>query len=165
MRLIWEHKLGTLEFKEVKTMKKVFIALCSVCVLLLLFSLTACGSDESKVTGIMAGIGTEQNHPFVYGNPFEDNETITENDYVLQVGESYLLGVTFTQYGGSKVRSINTEIISLKYDAEVLEITPPEETEGMEVYYNLTCKKAIVYTTVIVEVDGEYSDTVIISAV
>lgn len=134
--------------------------------MLLPFGLTACGTTEAKVTGIMAGIGTEEHHPFVYGNPFEDNETITENDYILQVGESYLLGVTFTQYGGSKVRSINTEIISLKYDAEVLEITPPEEKEGMKVYYNLTCKKAVVNTAVIVEVDnyGEYSYTVIISA-
>lgn len=112
----------------------------------------------------MANIGTEQNHPFVYDNPFENNETITENDYNLQVGQNYLLGVTFTQYGGSIVRSINTEIISLKYDAEVLEITPPEENEGMEIFYNLTCKKSVVNTAVIVEVDGEYSDIVIISA-
>ena len=147
-------------------MKRLSIIICMLCIMLLPFSLTACGTTKAKVTGIMAGIGTEQNHPFVYGNPFEDNETITENDYILQVGESYLLGVTFTQYGGSIVRSINTEIISLKYDAEVLEITLPEEKEGMEVYYNLTCKKAVVNTAVIVEVDnyGEYSYTVIISA-
>lgn len=147
-------------------MKRLSIIICTLCLMLLPFGLTACGTTEAKVTGIMAGIGTERNHPFVYGNPFEDNETITENDYILQVGESYLLGVTFTQYGGSKVRSINTEIISLKYDAEVLEITPPEEKEDMEVYYNLTCKKAVVNTAVIVEVDnyGEYSYTVIISA-
>lgn len=145
-------------------MKKIFTALCLFCVLLLPFGLTACGTTEAKVTGIMAGIGTEEHHPFVYGNPFENNETITENDYILQVGESYLLGVTLTQYGGSIVRSINTEVISLKYDAEVLEITPPEEKEDMVVYYNLTCKKAVVNTVVIVEVDGEFSDTVIINA-
>lgn len=112
----------------------------------------------------MAGIGTEQNHPFVYGNPLSDNDTLAENDYNLQVGESYLLGVTFTQSGGSIVCSINTEIIFLKYDAEALEITPPEENEGMEVYYNLTCKKSVAYTAVIVEVGGEYCETVIISA-
>lgn len=149
-------------------MKNVFIALCTVCavcVLLLQFRLTACGSDEAKVTGIAAGIGTEQNRPFVYDNPFYDSETITENDYILQVGESYLLGVTFTQYGGSKVSSINTEIISLKYDTEILAITLPEEKEGMEVYYNLTCKKSVSYTAVIIEVDGEYFNSVIISAV
>ena len=144
-------------------MKRLSIIICTLYLMLLPFGLTACGSDEAKVTGIMAGIGTERNHPFVYGNPFEDNETITENDYILQVGESYLLGVTFTQYGGSKVRSINTEIISLKYDTEVLEITPPEEKEGAEVYYNLTCKKSVQYTAVIIEVGG-YSYTVIISA-
>lgn len=145
-------------------MKKIFTALCLFCVMLLSFSLTACGTTEAKVTGIMAGIGTEQNHPFVYGNPFEDNETIADNDYILQVGESYLLGVTFTQYGGSIVRSIITDVITLKYDVEVFEITPPEEKEGVEVYYNLSCKKAVVNTVVIVEVNGEYSDTVIISA-
>lgn len=145
-------------------MKRISIIICMLCIMLLPFSLTACGTTEAKVTGIMAGIGTERNHPFVYGNPFEDNETITENDYILQVGESYLLGVTFTQYGGSKVRSMNTEIISLKYDVEVLEITPPEEKEDMVVYYNLTCKKAVVNTVIIVEVDGEFSDTVIINA-
>lgn len=142
-------------------MKRLSIIICTLCIMLLSLGLTACGTTEAKVTGIMAGIGTEQNHPFVYGNPFENNETITENDYILQVGESYLLGVTFTQYGGSIVRSIVTDVITLKYDTEILEITPPEKKEGMEVYYNLTCKKAVVNTAVIVEVDGEYFDTVI----
>lgn len=145
-------------------MKKLLFFICGLCITVLSFSLTACGTTYAKVTGIMTGIGTEQNHPFAYDNPFEDNETITENDYNLQVGQNYLLGVTFTQYGGSIVRSINTEIVSLKYDAEVLEITPPEENEGMEVYFNLTCKKSVVNTAVIVEVDGKYSDIVIISA-
>jgi len=84
-------------------MKRLSIIICTLYLMLLPFGLTACGTTEAKVTGIMAGIGTERNHPFVYGNPFEDNETITENDYILQVGESYLLGVTFTQYGGSIV--------------------------------------------------------------
>lgn len=145
-------------------MKRLSIIICTLCLMLLPFGLTACGTTEAKVTGIMAGIGTEEHHPFVYGNPFENNETITENDYILQVGESYLLGVTLTQYGGSIVRSINTEVISLKYDAEVLEITPPEKNEAMTVFYKLSCKKSVTYTAVIVEVDGEYFDTVIISA-
>lgn len=145
-------------------MKKIFTTLCLFCVLLLPFGLTACGTTEAKVTGIMAGIGTERNHPFVYGNPFEDNETITENDYILQVGESYLLGVTFTQYGGSIVHSIVTDAITLKYDVEILEITLPDEKEGVEVYYNLSCKKAVVNTAIIVEVSDEYTATVIISA-
>ena len=145
-------------------MKKIFTTLCLFCVLLLPFGLTACGTTEAKVTGIMAGIGTEEHHPFVYGNPFENNETITENDYILQVGESYLLGVTFTQYGGSIVHSIVTDAITLKYDVEILEITLPDEKEGVEVYYNLSCKKAVVNTAIIVEVSDEYTATVIISA-
>ncbi len=145
-------------------MKKIFTTLCLFCVMLLPFGLTACGTTEAKVTGIMAGIGTEEHHPFVYGNPFEDNETITENDYILQVGESYLLGVTLTQYGGSIVHSIVTDAITLKYDVEILEITLPDEKEGVEVYYNLSCKKAVVNTAIIVEVSDEYTATVIISA-
>ena len=51
-------------------MKRLSIIICMLCIILLPFGLTACGSDEAKVTGIMAGIGTERNHPFVYGNPF-----------------------------------------------------------------------------------------------
>lgn len=78
--------------------------------------------------------------------------------------QSYLLGVTFTQYGGSIVCSINIETISLKYDAEVLNIMPPSENEGLEVFYNFTCKKSVAYTAIIVEVNREYSDTIIISA-
>ena len=145
-------------------MKKLLIFMCALCIIVLSFGLTARGTDYAKVTGIMAGVGTEQNPPFVYVNPLADNDTLTENDYNLQIGESYLLGVTFSQYGGSIVCSINTETISLKYDAEVLDITPPAENEGMEIFYNLTCKNPVVNTAIIIEVDGEYSETVIISA-
>jgi len=74
------------------------------------------------------------------------------------------LGVTFTQYGGSIVHSIVTDAITLKYDVEILEITLPDEKEGVEVYYNLSCKKAVVNTAIIVEVSDEYTATVIISA-
>lgn len=144
-------------------MKRLSIIICTLCLMLLPFGLTACGTTEAKVTGIMAGIGTEQNHPFVYGNPFEDNETIADNDYILQVGQNYLLGVALLQSGGSILNNLSTEFITLKYDSEILEITPPEEKEGAEVYYNLTCKKSVQYTAVIVEVGG-YSYTVIISA-
>ena len=148
-------------------MKKVFIALCSCCVVLLSFGLTACGRDFAKIVGIRAGMVETEDpvYSFEYGNPLSDNETIAENEYILQVGQNYLLGVTYSQTGGSRVASITTDGIVIKYDTEILEITLPEKKEGMTVYYNLTCKKAVVNTAVIVEVDGEYSDTVIISAV
>lgn len=144
------------------------VLLCSFC-LFLVFGLKGCGSDEAKIYGITAGVGTEQIDPFVYGNSLGDNETITENDYILQVGQNYLFCVGFIQYGGSKVRSMKAEEISLKYDTEVLEITSPDENKGLDVYYNLTCKKSVAYTAIIVEFDdaystNEYSTTVIISA-
>ena len=151
-------------------MKKIFIALCSVCVMLLSFCLTACGSTFAKVTGIIAGVGTEQISPLVYGNPLWNNETLTNDDYALQVGQNYLLGVTYAQSGGSRLKLLNIEIIALKYDSEVLEITPPDEIDETGkskwdeiINYKLICKKAVVNTAIIVEVD-EYTCTVIISA-
>lgn len=151
-------------------MKRFFIALCSVCVMLLSFGLTACGSTFAKVTGIMAGVGTEQIDPLVYGNPLWNNETLTNDDYDLQVGQNYLLGVTYAQSGGSRLKLLNTEIITLKYDSEVFEITPPDEIDETGkskwdevINFTLTCKKAVVNTAIIVEV-GEYTCTVIISA-
>lgn len=146
-------------------MKKIFVALCSICIIALSCGLTACGSDWAKVVGLYAAVGNDKDYTFESGNnnPFSDNETIANNDYILQVGQNYLLGVAYIQRNGSRRHGLNTDNITLKYDSEVLEITPPEEKEGAEVYYNLTCKKSVQYTAVIVEVGG-YSYTVIISA-
>ena len=146
-------------------MKKIFVALCSICIIALSCGLTACGSDWAKVVGLYAAVGIDKDYTFVNGNdnPFSDNETIANNDYIVQIGQNYLLGIAYIQRGGSILNWLSTEFITLKYDSEVLEITPPEEKEGAEVYYNLTCKKSVRYTAVIVEVGG-YSYTVIISA-
>lgn len=132
--------------------------------MLLPFGLTACGSTRAKVVGMWAAVGIDKDYTFGNGNdsPFSDNETIADNDYILQVGQDYLLGVAYLQSGGCILNHLSTEFITLKYDTEILEITPPEEKEGAEVYYNLTCKKGVQYTAVIVEVGG-YSYTVIIS--
>lgn len=144
-------------------MKKYFIALCVVSVILFSFALTACGSTYAKVVGMYAVVGTDKNYMFGNDSPFLDSETVTDNDYILEVEQSYLLGIAYIQSGGSKLKTINAENIKLKYDTEVLEITLPEEKEGAEVYYNLICKKSVSYTAVIVEIE-EYTYTVIISA-
>lgn len=146
-------------------MKRSLISLSTVLIMLLSFGLTACGSTHAKVVGMWAAVGTDKDYTFGNGNdsPFSDYETIADNDYILQVGQNYLLGVAYLQSGGSILNNLSTEFITLKYDSEVLEITPPEEKEGAEVYYNLTCKKSVQYTAVIIEVGG-YSYTVIISA-
>lgn len=144
-------------------MKKTSFFFCLLCLILTL-GLSACGTGMAKVTGILAGVGTEQNHPFVFGNPLLNGETLEENDYSLQVGQKYLLGVTYTQSGGSIVCSIGADSITLKYDADIFEITPPAESEGMEVYYTLTCKRSVGFAAIIVEVDNEYTYTVIVSA-
>lgn len=145
-------------------MKKYFVTLCAVSIILFSFALTACGSTYAKVVGICAAVGTNKNYMFGNDSPFLDRATVTDNDYILEAEQSYLLGIAYIQRGGSRLNVVNIENITLKYDTEVLAITPPEEKEGAEVYYNLTCKKAVVNTVVIVEVDGEYSDTVIITA-
>ena len=145
-------------------MKKFSLLVCTIFGMLLSFGLTACGSTHAKVTGIMADIGTEQYQPLLYGNPLLENQTITENDYNLQVGQDYLLGVTYTQSGGSILTLLSAETITLKYDTEVLGLTPPDETMSEVVYYQLTCKKAVVNTALIVEVDNKYTCVMIITA-
>ena len=145
-------------------MKKFSLFVCAIFGILLPFGLTACGSTYAKVTGIMADIGTEQNQPLLYGNPLLDSKTIAENDYILQVGQDYLLGVTYTQSGGSILKLLSAETITLKYDSEVLEMIPPTENRSEVVYYHFTCKKAVVNTAIIVEADNKFAYTVIISA-
>ena len=135
-------------------MKKISLLVCTILGILLSFGLTACGSTYAKVTGVMADIGTEQYQPLLYGNPLLDNQTIAENDYNLQVGQDYLLGVTYTESGGSILTLLSAGTITLKYDSEVLEITPPDEKMSEVVYYHFTCKKAVVNTAIIVEADN-----------
>ncbi len=112
----------------------------------------------------MADIGTEQNQPLLYGNPLLDSQTVAENDYILQVGQDYLLGVAYTQAGGSILKLLSAEAITLKYDTEVLEITPPDGKMSEVVYYHFTCKKAVVNTAIIVEVDNEHTYSMIVTA-
>ncbi len=149
-------------------MRKPPFIVYTVFLILLSFGLMACGSTYAKVTGVMAGIGTEEMHALEYGNALRDKDTVAENDYLLEIGEDYLLAVTYTASGGSIFPMISPDAITLKYDAEALQITPPEETSGDDgyyevVYYRLTCIKAAVNTAVIVEADGEYTCTVIVS--
>lgn len=151
-------------------MKKFFISLCLICIIALSCGLTACGSTTAKITGLCASVGTEQMNPFDYDNPLLNDETLTNDDYTLRVGQNYLLGVAYAQRGGSKLNWLNADIITLKYDSEVLELIPPDEkyetgeSKWDEVInYTLTCKKAVVNTAIIVEV-SEYTCTVIISA-
>ena len=143
-------------------MKKYVIVSCVICVVLLSFGLVACGSKPAKITGLCVGVGNEDIDPFVYGNGLWDEDTLFEGDYVLQVGENYLLGVTYAQRGGSILNIMNSQNVSLKYDEEVLEIAY-SKNEGAGAFYNLICKKQVTNTAIIVEV-GKYSYTVIISA-
>lgn len=144
-------------------MKKLLVVVSAMCVFLCL-GLTACGSTYAKITGVIAGVGTDDEHPLEYNNSLSNTETLSPDDYVLQVGESYILAVAYTASGGSRFPLIDTENIELKYDTEILQIEQISKNIGDVVKYSLTCKKAVAYTSILVEVSGEYYYTVIISA-
>ena len=131
-------------------MKRFFIALWSVCVMLLSFSLTACGSTKAKIHGIHTCVGLPEN-----GKTFSN---------ILQYGQTYHLLVTYTAGGGSQYPVLSADNVKLYYDDNVLEIKQPVESIDDVICYQFTCKESITCTAVIIEVDGEYTTSVIISA-
>lgn len=143
-------------------MKKLSIFLCSLC-LLMVFGLTACGSTKAKIYGIHSCVGLPENGN-VFSYALADENTLFENDYVLECGQTYHLLVAYSAGGGSQYPVMSANTIKLYYDDNALEINQPFESIGEVICYQLTCRESIAYTAVIVEVDGEYSSTVIISA-
>lgn len=141
-------------------MKKLLILLCTI-VFSLGVGLTACGIDEAKVTGIHVAVTLPDADS--YSDALENKTTLPENDYTVQVGEKYDLTVELTQYGGSKFAAIALDGITLRYDHEIFDIERPTDEYASVVRYVLTCKRAVYYAAVIVEV-SKYSETVIISA-
>ncbi len=131
--------------------------------MLLLFGLTACGSTTAKIYGIHACVELPENGN-VFSYTLADENTLFENDYVLQYGQTYHLLVAYTAGGGSQYPVMSVDAIKLYYDDNALEINQPIENIDEVICYQLTCKESIAYTAVIIEVDGEYFDTVIISA-
>lgn len=144
-------------------MKRFFIALWSVCVMLLSFSLTACGSTKAKIHGIHTCVGLPENGK-TFSNTLADENTTFENDYILQYGQTYHLLVTYTAGGGSQYPVLSADNVKLYYDDNVLEIKQPVESIDDVICYQFTCKESITCTAVIIEVDGEYTTSVIISA-
>lgn len=142
-------------------MKKIFVILSTICLLLLSFGLTACGSTEAKIVGINVRLCSAENDPEML---VSDSTTLAENDYVLQIEQGYRLRIGYAATGGSRYPIIRSESISLKYDKEVLEILPPDETIGDVLFFNISLKKSVAYTAILVEVDGKYFEIVVISA-
>lgn len=143
-------------------MKKAFAVIGSLCLLAAPIGLTACGSDEAKIYGIHAAVVSPEND-YAFSRALADETTLFEDDYILQNGQTYHLSVGYSASGGSKYPIMSADKIKLYYDDDALEIEQASKNKGEVIRYRVTCKKAVVNTAVIVEVD-EYSYTVIISA-
>lgn len=124
------------------------------------------GSTEAKIVDIWASVvlPDEEN---IHSETLTDKNTLAENDYILEVGKTYNLTVTYIATGGSKYPGFtSTDGINLIYDSEALKIAACEQERWFYsvVRYDLECNYAVSYAAIIVEVDGQYSFTVIISA-
>lgn len=143
-------------------MKKIALFLCAVCACTVL-GLTACGRDYAKIVGIKAGVvpyGVND----IHNGDLCDEDTLADNDYVLETQNEYELLVYYIATGGSRYPVIHAENVNLKYDAQLFEVTHAEETAvGDYVRYRLICKAEAVLSAILIEV-GEHFDTVIISA-
>lgn len=142
-------------------MKKFFIGLAAVCVMLLPFGLASCGSTKAKISGIYASAVMPEAD--AYSDTLADGRTIAENAYALRVGEAYQLAVMYTASGGSQYPVLRIDGITLRYDSDIFEIDQPTEKYMEVARYRLTCKRAVDYSAIIVEVD-KYSYSVIVSA-
>lgn len=151
-------------------MKKLILLFCSLCLLLPL-GLTACGSTEAKIYGIGACVGLpEENGQYgIIDSPLADKTTLAENDFVLEIGKTYNLRVDYIAGGGSQYPVLLAENFVLKYDTDIFNIVPVYDENCLGEnkplrYYNLTCKQATSYSTIIIEANEQYTCNVIISA-
>lgn len=144
-------------------MKKLSIFLCVVCAMLLSVGLTSCGSTKAKISAIYAS-AVMPDETDIRSDTLADSRTFAENTYTLQVGATYHLAVMYVASGGSQYPVLHIDEINLHYDSEIFEIVKPTEKYMQVARYQLTCKRAVDYSAIIVEV-GNYSYSVIISAV
>lgn len=145
-------------------MKKFTVIMSAVFIAVLLLGLTACGSTYAEIVGVAAVIGVEGEHPFERDENLCNADTLAENDYILQVGESYILAVTYIATGGSRYPIINAQDITLRYDEEIFEIVQISQDKSDPVLYSLVCKTDTAYAAILVEVGEKYCTSVIISA-
>lgn len=134
--------------------------------LIISLTLTACGSTYAEIYGIVACIGLPEDDDAygVYNSPFADKTTLEKNDYVLEVGKTYHILVAYSAGGGSKYPVIaNPESVIFHYDTDNLEIQSIMPNDGTIKHYALSCKQAIRYSAILIELD-EYSYTIIVSA-
>lgn len=142
-------------------MKIFSVLICILCTISLLFGLSACGSDEAKVSGIYVSVVIPDDDN--YSDALADGSTAIKNAYALQVGNEYDLTIEYCASGGSKYPILTIDDIVLRYNTDIFKITRPAENHMQVARFKLTCKYAVDYSAVLIEV-REYSHSVIISA-
>jgi hypothetical protein len=147
-------------------MKKKLSIFMFLLLLIISLTLTACGSTYAEIYGIVACIGVPEDDDAygVYNSTFADKTTLEEHDYVLEVGKTYYILVAYSAGNGSKYPVIaNPESVIFHYDTNNLEIQSVMPNDKSIKHYALTCKQAIRYSAILIELD-EYSYTIIVSA-
>ena len=142
-------------------MKKLFVTLLLA---LSLASFTACGTSEGRITGIRAGIINFGSDGDSYSKDCIDDSTMTENDYLVNVGEQYQIVIELTYTGGSIVPGIESEAakdIKLILDDGLLHIGEPSANHGY-LYYPFECKIEFTCAAILIEY-GEFHTEVIVS--
>lgn len=142
-------------------MKKIFVIILSA---LSLVTFVACGTDYAKITGIRAGIINFGVDGDSYRKDCVDDSTLTDNDYLVKVGERYQIVIQLTCTGGSIIFGYaSAESVKIIYDDNLMTIGEPGENLGY-LYYPLVCQSEFTCAAILIE-DGEYHTEVIVSAI
>ena len=142
-------------------MKKLLVV---ILIVLSFISLCSCGTGFAKITGIRAGIISFGSDGDSYCKDCIDDSTLTENDYIVKVGEQYQIVIALTFTGGSIVPGFESDAakdIKLIFDGDLLQIGEASTNHGY-LYYLLECKNEFTCAAILIEYE-EYHTEVIIS--
>ena len=144
-------------------MKKLLVVIFMV---LSFVSLCSCGTGYAEITGVGAAIINFDSNGDIYSKDCVDDSTLTENDYIVKVGERYQIVIELTFTGGSIVPGFESDAakdIKLIFDSDLLQIGEASANHGY-LYYPLECKNEIICAAILIEY-GEYHTEVIVSTV
>ena len=127
-------------------------------------SLCSCGTGYAKITGVGAAIINFDSNGDIYSKDCVDDSTLTENDYIVKVGERYQIVIQLTFTGGSISPGFESDAaaeIKLIFDGDLLQIGEASANHGY-LYYPLECKKEFTCAAIIIEY-GDYHAEIIFS--
>lgn len=142
-------------------MKKLLLVILMA---VLFVSLCSCGTGYAEITGVGAAIINFDSNGDIYSKDCVDDSTLTENDYLIKVGERYQIVIELTFTGGSIVPSFESdaaEDIKLIFDGDLMQIGKASANHGY-LYYPFECKNEFTCAAILIEY-GEYHTEVIVS--